>query len=229
MDAALEIKGTSEGLLAVLPDDDWQVCVQALLETIDQRADFFRGAQLSLQMGDIEARAGELGGLRDTLAGREVHLKSVRAQNPVTLEAAANLGLLERSRPASPLPGEAEDQATDLQVDGDTSLFLQRTLRSGHKVHYPGHVVVLGDVNPGAEIVAGGNVIVWGRLRGMVHAGAGGQESAVVCALDLAPTQLRIATHIAVSPERKGKPRPEAALIRDGQLVAEPWSPEGKR
>jgi hypothetical protein len=50
-----------------------------------------------------------------------------------------------------------------------------------------------------------------------------------VCALDLAPTQLRIGAHIAVSPDRKGKPRPETALIRDGQLVAEPWAIEGRR
>jgi septum site-determining protein MinC len=120
--------------------------------------------------------------------------------------------------------------AADLHgVEGEESLFVQRTLRSGHKVHFPGHVVVLGDVNPGAEIVAGGNVIVWGRLRGTVHAGAAGGEHAVVCALDLDPTQLRIGAQIAISPDRKGKPRPETALIRDGQLVAEPWSIESRR
>jgi septum site-determining protein MinC len=103
------------------------------------------------------------------------------------------------------------------------AVFLQRTLRSGQSVRHPGHVVVLGDVNPGAEIVAGGHVLVWGRLRGVVHAGAAGDASATVAALDLAPTQLRIAGQIAVSPQRRGAVRPEVALIRDGQLVAEPW------
>jgi septum site-determining protein MinC len=58
----------------------------------------------------------------------------------------------------------------------------------------------------------------------VVHAGAAGDESAVVCALDLAPAQLRIAGQIALSPERKGDPKPEVARIRDGQLVAEPWA-----
>jgi septum site-determining protein MinC len=85
-------------------------------------------------------------------------------------------------------------------------------------------VVVVGDVNPGAEIIAGGSVVVWGRLRGVVHAGAGGNEQAVVCALDLQPTQLRIAAHIAVPPKRKGKPQPELARIRDGQVEAEAWT-----
>ncbi|MCJ7513779.1 MAG: septum site-determining protein MinC [Anaerolineales bacterium] len=229
MESALEIKGTADGLLAVLPDDDWPASVRALLEAIDLRADFFRGAQLTLQLGGIEAHAGELGSLRDVLASREVHLRFVQSDHPATQEAAANLGLLARPRPPAPRPSPTDDEATGHGVEGEDCLFLQRTLRSGHKVHYPGHVVVLGDINPGAEIVAGGNVIVWGRLRGTVHAGAGGQESAVVCALDLAPTQLRIGAQIAVSPDRRGKPRPETALIRDGQLVAEPWSIEGKR
>jgi septum site-determining protein MinC len=85
-------------------------------------------------------------------------------------------------------------------------------------------VVVIGDANPGSEIVAGGDVVVWGRLRGMVHAGAEGDDSAVVCALDLDPTQLRIAGQIAVTPKRRSKPQPEIARLVDGQVVAEPWS-----
>jgi septum site-determining protein MinC len=84
---------------------------------------------------------------------------------------------------------------------------------------------VYGDVNAGAEIIAGGNVVVWGKLRGIVHAGANGDESAVVCALDLAPTQLRIATYITVSPEdKRRKPRPEIAFVRQGRIVAEAWN-----
>jgi septum site-determining protein MinC len=85
-------------------------------------------------------------------------------------------------------------------------------------------VVILGDVNPGAEVIAGGNVVVWGKLRGVVHAGATGNERSVVCALDLTPTQLRIASHISVSPDRKGNPRPEKAFVKDGILVAEAWN-----
>ncbi len=81
----------------------------------------------------------------------------------------------------------------------------------------------MGDVNSGAEIVAGGSIIVWGRLRGVVHAGAQGDENAVVCALELAPTQLRIAGEIAVSPKKQGKSQPEVARLQDGNLTAEPW------
>jgi septum site-determining protein MinC len=113
-------------------------------------------------------------------------------------------------------------------LTGEEAVLVRRTLRSGFSLQYFGHVVVIGDANPGSEIVAGGDVVVWGRLRGMVHAGAEGNMDAVVCAMDLAPTQLRIADRIATTPKRKGKPQPEVARIVDGQVVAVPWQPKVK-
>ena len=101
-------------------------------------------------------------------------------------------------------------------------------MRSGTVPEHPGHVIVLGDVNPGAEIVAGGNIVVWGRLRGVVHAGAEGDENAIVCALDLSPTQLRIAGQIALTPQRRGKPQPEVARLQDSKVIAEAWNPKEK-
>jgi len=86
----------------------------------------------------------------------------------------------------------------------------------------------LGDVNPGAEVSAGGNIIVWGRLRGNIHAGMDGNESAVVCALELMPTQLRIADMVISLPGRRGKLQPEMLSLRNGQVVIEPWNPKEK-
>jgi septum site-determining protein MinC len=72
--------------------------------------------------------------------------------------------------------------------------------------------------------VAGGDIVVWGKLRGTAHAGAMGNETAVVCALELTPTQLRIAQYFARSPEgRRRKSLPEVARVRDGKIVAESW------
>jgi len=102
---------------------------------------------------------------------------------------------------------------------------IKRTLRSGRTVNSAGHVVVLGDVNPGAKIIAVGDIIVWGRLRGIVHAGAEGDEQALVCALDMSPMQLRIAGYITTSPpEKRRQSKPEIASVRKGQIVVEPWS-----
>jgi septum site-determining protein MinC len=220
MAGRLPIKGVREGLLVTLPEGSWENVRADLLATIDDRGDFFRGARLVLQLDDRALGAAELGSLRDSLAERETALWAILSTLPSTRAAAADLGL-QTSLPEPPAAEESDDETPE--SDWDQAVFLQRTLRSGQSVRHPGHVVVLGDVNPGAEIVAGGHVLVWGRVRGVVHAGAGGDASATVAALDLAPTQLRIAGHIAVSPKRRGAVRPEVALIRDGHLVAEPW------
>ncbi len=105
---------------------------------------------------------------------------------------------------------------------------MQRTLRSGQVIHHSGHVVIIGDVNPGAEVRAGGSVVVWGRLRGSVYAGAENNygEKAVVCALQLAPMQLRIGSRVSRSPADNNDHEfmPEMASVQDGQIVAEAWN-----
>lgn len=115
-------------------------------------------------------------------------------------------------------------------VDENTIL-VQRTLRSGQSIRYNGNVVVLGDVNPGAEVTATGNIIVMGALRGVVHAGAGGDESAVVMAFKLQPTQLRISNHITRPPddETLDSDHPEMARIKGGVVTIEAFQPGGER
>jgi septum site-determining protein MinC len=214
MSDSLAIKGVGDALLISVPAADEPDALDALLEMIDERVEFFRGAHLAVDFADRELHASELGGLRDALSERLISLQAVLSTSDVTLNAAADLGLDTTLR--REVPVEIEDQPLVTELDGEQAAFIHRTMRSGTSIQHPGHVVVLGDVNPGAEIIAGGNVIVWGHLRGVVHAGAAGDEDAVVCALDLAPAQLRIAGQIA--------PKPEVARIRDGQLVAEPWA-----
>jgi septum site-determining protein MinC len=225
MSISLSIKGTGDGLLLSVPAGEWGEIRRLVLQTIDERAEFFRSARLALQVDAHELGAAELGGLRDELARRDVGLWAVLSSSPTTRSAAADLGLALDLEPTKP---PVEDTPLDTPIDGEEAVLVVKTLRSGNVLRHSGHVVVIGDVNPGAEITAGGNVIVWGRLRGVVHAGAGGDEGAVVCALDLLPTQLRIAGQIAVSPERRKYPGPEIARIRDGQLIADTWK-DGKQ
>lgn len=121
-------------------------------------------------------------------------------------------------------------EATELELShglahlvDDHTILVRRTLRSGQRLCYSGNVVILGDVNPGAEVVAAGNVIVMGVLRGVVHAGANGNEEAVVLAFRLRPTQLRIAGHITRPPddETAAPEQPEVARIKDGVVTIE--------
>ena len=76
----------------------------------------------------------------------------------------------------------------------------QRTVRSGEKVAAEGHLIVIGDVNPGAEVIAGYNIFVWGALRGSAYAGVPDHEEAIITALHFAPIQLRIA---GILPDRQ--------------------------
>lgn len=108
-------------------------------------------------------------------------------------------------------------------VADDNTILIKRTVRSGQCITYDGNVVVLGDVNPGSEITASGNVVVMGALRGVVHAGATGNEEATVAAFRLQPTQLRIANHITRAPDGDymTPEHPEIARIKDGVVVIE--------
>jgi len=220
-DASLiQIKGIRDGLLVTLGDASWSVLQASLISHIDERQAFFSGARLALDVGSQPLHVAELSELRDELSGRGVSLWAVVSESPTTESTAQMLGLATRLTKAKPAPSAPETPAEN------AALWIQRTVRSGTRIEYPGNIIVLGDVNPGAEVIAGGSVVVWGRLRGVVHAGAQGDDNAVVCALDLSPTQLRIAGEVATTPGRQSKAFPEQALLKDGKLVAEAWQPE---
>ena len=102
--------------------------------------------------------------------------------------------------------------------------FVFGTLRSGKSVHYPGNVILIGDINPGAEIIAEGNIVVMGRILGFVHAGSAGLESAVIVANLLKPTQIRIAKFISVPPRDDHSEHtlsPEIASVSKGIIKIE--------
>lgn len=109
------------------------------------------------------------------------------------------------------------------QARGET-VILAKTVRSGGRVESSGSVVILGDVNAGAEILANDDIIVIGTLRGLAHAGAGGNDKAVIWAQRIRSPQLRIGSALAQA--AAGDDRPpgaEVAHLRDGQIVVRPW------
>ena len=103
------------------------------------------------------------------------------------------------------------------------ALVVGKTLRGGQNIKYGGSVIVIGDVNPNASVIAGGNIIIVGTCRGVAHAGAGGDRQATVTACRLLASQLRIADRIARAPDHAGE-RPgctETARIQDDTIVIE--------
>ena len=226
----ISIKGIRHGLLVTFTDpagntgqaSTWDDLLAELQRRLTASPSFFKGGRVSLDVGALSLAEDDLRHVRDLLIKHDVTLHAVVSRDAETEAAAQALGLVVDlgldPRPPSASPSDQAEPRL-----GEAVLW-QRTLRAGQSIRHPGHVIVIGDVNPGAEIVAGGHVIVWGKLRGMVHAGATGDERAWVCALDLSPTQLRIAGHITRSPEeRQRRSVPEVATVRDGQIVAVPW------
>lgn len=103
------------------------------------------------------------------------------------------------------------------------ALVVNKTLRGGQKVVYDGSVVVIGDVNAGAEVVAGADIIILGSCRGVAHAGAYGNQAATITANKLVATQIRIAGLIARSPDDLDKPAyMETARIKNRTVIIEP-------
>ena len=221
----IAIKGTRQGLLITLGEGPWDALMEALARRLEKGAAFFRGGRAALDVGPRPLDEPQIVQARDLLARYGVDLWAVRGTAEATIVATVRAGLSPILGPeeaaGSAEPQREREEAPVLPAGG---LVVERTVRSGQRIEHPGDVIVIGDVHAGAEIIAGRHVIVWGKLHGMVHAGALGDESAVVCALDLAPTQLRIADHIARSPEeRRRRPVPEMARVRHGRIEATPW------
>lgn len=104
-------------------------------------------------------------------------------------------------------------QPPDQQILAE-SLYLETTVRSGREINYPGTVVILGDVNAGGLVVAAGDILIWGKLKGVAHAGAKGNAKCRIMALEMQPTQIRIADIVARAPESPpAQYYPEVAYI----------------
>lgn len=229
----IDIKGIRDGLLIRVNDQPEFAVYERLRRELEQKRDFLQGSRIAVGLGRRPMNGEQLAGLLELFASHDLELWAVLSDDGDTRDAARELGLATRlPGSATSLDGApAESPAADppngagaaRQPPAANALLLRETLRSGRSVWHEGHVVVLGDVNPGAEIIATGNVIVWGRLRGLVHAGSGGDAAAIICALELNPTQLRIADRIAAPPDNRAGAMPEQAAIREGQIVAEPW------
>jgi septum site-determining protein MinC len=251
----ITIKGMREGLVITLSPacETWPDALLQLEARLAATPTFFKGARVGLVIGPYELTENDIRAARDLLLRHDLTLWAVVTDNVFARESAARLGLDTRLGPpwrpgelveASFVPASASDgaltggsapvvagapaMASATEEDyTDKALVLRRTLRSGMRVHHPGSVMILGDVHPGAEVVAGGDVMVWGKLHGLVHAGAFGNDAAVVCALDLSPTQLRINRYFTRSPDdRRHKAQPETGQVRGGRIEVVAWSPK---
>jgi septum site-determining protein MinC len=219
MSETVRLKGVRDGLLATLSGGEWESQRDDLLMVIAARPAFFAGVRLALDVGATVWRVRALSALRDALSERQIHLWAVLSESPVTEKTAQLLGLATRLSTPQPLQGRRAAARTTEPKPADR--WVTRTVRSGVRLEAPGNVVIIGDVNPGGEVVAGGSILIWGRLRGVAHAGAEGDVSARIYALDMRPQQVRIADAAATGAEIGV---PGQAWLEDGRVRIAPMN-----
>jgi septum site-determining protein MinC len=156
-------------------------------------------AIVHLMAGDRLLDTRQLQELAETLSKVQLQLKSVSTSRRQTAIAAVSAGYsVEQLERESSLSITSNTTAAPLS----DALYLEMTVRSGVEIRHPGTVIILGDLNPGGIVVADGDILVWGRLRGVAHAGATGNRECLIMAVQMEPTQLRIADSVARSPEK---------------------------
>lgn len=160
--------------------------------------------------------ARQLQAIADALTEAELNLKRVYTSRRQTAVAAATAGYcVEQQAQVAHLNQTPTKPGKPL----DDPLYLQSTIRSGTEIRHAGTVIILGDVNPGGSIVAEGDIVVWGRLKGLAHAGSKGNSTCRIMTLHMEPTQLRIADKVARPPETPPvEYLPEVAYVGEGGI-----------
>ncbi|MBN3959582.1 septum site-determining protein MinC [Nostoc sp. NMS8] len=204
----VQLKSKEGRLLLILPpesqasaseltwSDIWQQIRQRL-----SAGDRFRisNTPVHLMAQDRLVDTRQLQELAEALSEAQLRLISVSTSRRQTAIAAVTSGYsVEQLQPVTSLSSEPAATA----IPQEDALYLEMTVRSGVEIRHPGTVIILGDLNPGGIVIADGDIIIWGRLRGIAHAGAGGNRECLIMALQMEPTQLRIADAVARAPEK---------------------------
>jgi septum site-determining protein MinC len=177
---------------------------------------------VALEAGHWLLKLPELRQLQVLLTPMGLVLVRVSSRCPETLVAAAALGL----ETSPELEAESLGRPAATHAPGQDLVVHRGTLRSGDHLQSEASVLLLGDVNPGARISAAGHVLVWGRLRGVAHAGVRGNRGARIVALQLRPLQLRIADTVARGPSDLPPPGlAEQAQLVQGEIRIDPAPP----
>jgi septum site-determining protein MinC len=219
----VELKGFRDGLRLIIdPEASIEQIEQAIIERMANLGDSLSGMAMNMDLGSRSLDDGELVRLKNLLNenyGLEIKQIIGDAQDdPRRTEAIQIAGV--------PAIHGAERVYDQLVPMNEETRFIRHTLRSGQiERALEGNMVILGDVNPGAEVVAAGDIIVLGTLRGVAHAGALGNTSSVIFALNLLPTQLRIGRFITRAPaeQQRQHQRAEIARVLEDAIIVEEY------
>ena len=206
------IKGNKEGIntqIDISKFADFEDMLMNLIKKLSKGKHFYKGTTLILKI-DLKAITQ-----KNVQTLKEVLLNQIELKDIILEDIEKNIK-----------KDKEKDKKVFSGVYERKTRFIRKAVRGGQCINYPGNIVIIGDVNSGAEVSAAGNVIVLGTLKGKVSAGTNGNTKAFIAAFSLQPELLKIAKCMAMSPDDTGKPKyPELAKIKDGVIIVEPYLP----
>ncbi|NMB96863.1 MAG: septum site-determining protein MinC [Clostridiaceae bacterium] len=232
-DSEIIFKATKDSLILIMNEElSFDTIYNEIGKKLATAGKFFRGASLAVKYRGRKLSEEEIGIICELMTEKtEASVSSFEedvASETIVSDKKENTA---KEQEHAKQDKEMEDEHN---IDSKTILngreeegitkFYRGTVRSGQLISFDGNVVILGDVNPGAEILASGNIIVMGCLRGTVHAGMYGNDKAIVASLNLQPVQLRIANIITRPPDEqvlKAPAVPEIAFVKDDMIYIE--------
>lgn len=209
MNNSVFIKGTKNGIIVKLDREiPFDEIKSQLAVKFEETADFFKEANLALSFEGRELSQKETEEVIEIIEKHsKIHVICVVDNNKFH-EKVFDDAITERIN----------------ELSAQTGQFYKGTLRSGQVFESESSVIILGDVNPGAKVIAKGNVVVLGALKGNIFAGASGNENCFVAALDMNPMQIRIGDVLArcadnAKPDKKVFPK--IAFVENGSIFIE--------
>ena len=193
---------------------DWKLCFKKKLKEI-------KSYNLEIDCKSLELSCTDILELIEIANQYNCKVLSFRSTSSQTIISTQSLGYKSNFIVGNDSKSNLEFNNKNINISKTD--FHQGTIRSGEYLESPCNLLILGDVNPGAIVCAEGNIIIWGRLLGIAHAGKGGNTIATISALQLRPVQLRIANQVARGP--KEKPQlglAEQAKIDSGKIIISP-------
>lgn len=200
----VSIKGTPSGLVFYFDNVEFgfgQLCA-ALEDKLLTSGDFFINADYIID-NPQQFSAEEMGVIEEIMAKYHLHRGEIMPHE---------------------VPND-EKYEVIYQTAGGNSLLVTRGIRNGQRLSVRGNAVIMGDINPGGEIIATGNIVVMGSCRGVLHAGAEGNDNCYILAYNMLAQQLRIGSHVATVPDDAGSSPLKLAVVQDGTIVLMDYIP----
>ena len=211
MNNSVVIKGGKNGIVVVLDENiEFNVLKDCLIEKFTSASKFFENANMAISFEGRKLSDNE---------EREI-LEVIAKQTDLNIVCVVDNNELRQQCFKNAVDAKIAESAAH------SGQFYKGTLRSGQVLESESSIVILGDVNPGGKVIAKGNVVVLGSLKGNIFAGAGGDEDAFVVAIEMDPMQIRIGSVIArcsdtTTKAKYKKGEPKIAYVEEGNIYIE--------